>query len=306
MSESLAIIQRPLYEPISLNDARLQLGLGPIEFSTRESEAIYANKLRPFISAARYACEAHTRRAFITQAWVARLDTFPGHELRYEWNGYPQINIPNPPFQSVISLQYIDVAGNLQVLTQDTTYGTNPLNPEYGYQLERGSDSEPARVLPPFARPWPPTRMVPSNVMLKFRCGFGGPITVSIAADSALLTVNGGYPTSFNFDDAPLLPTETGLPISIPGAGPAVNEVPQTLDTFIASVNPANGQATLATAATTSVSNVQAWAGLRVPEDIVTAIKFTVEHFYDKGCDGEDNLPSLAKGLLRPWRNFVS
>jgi hypothetical protein len=312
---SIALIQGPVAEPITLNDVKLQLGFGPMQDSDRAASSILNEKLRGFIIAARQDCENWCNRAFMTQAWILRRDSFPGHNLRYEWNGYPQIELPKPPFQSVQSFTYIDVAGTPQTLTQDTTYGTNPLNPEYGYQLERGSETQPGRLLPPFARPWPPTRMVPANVMVQFRCGYGGPITCSIEEASGLLTVSGGYPQAFDFDDAPLLPGETGLPIFIPGAGSptgyAINPatglpVQGALATFIASVNPTNGQATLATPATATVTNVPGWAGQPLPNVITTAIKLLVEFYYEHGGCEDAPMPRVIESLLEPYRNFVS
>ena len=312
---SIALIAGPIAEPITLSDLKLQLGFGPMQDSDRAAAQILDQKLRGFIVAARQDCENWCNRAFLTQTWILRRDSFPGHNYRYEWNSYPQIELSKPPFQSVVSFKYIDVSGTPQTLTQDTTYGTNPLNPEYGYQLERGSETQSARLLPPFARPWPPTRMVPANIIVQFRCGYGGPIVCSMTEDSPLLTVTGGAPTSFNFDDAPLLPGETGLPIWIPGAGPASGytvspvtglPVQAALNTNIASVNPANGVATLAANAAATVTNVTGWAGSPVPAVITTAIKMLAEFYYETGGKQDEELPRVVTSLLEPYRNFVS
>jgi hypothetical protein len=312
---SIAIIQGPVAEPVTLNDVKLQLGFGPMQDSDRAASQILNDKLRGYIVAARQDCENWTNRVFITQSWKLLRDSFPGHNLRYEWNGYPEIELPKPPFQSVLSFTYIDVSGTPQTLTQDTTYGTNPLNPEYGYQLERGSETQPGRLMPPFARPWPPTRMVPGNVIVCFRCGYGGPITASMTEGSAALTVTGGAPLTFDFDDAPLLPGETGLPIYVPGAGALTASVisPFTglpvqgaLATNIASVNPSTGQATLAAGASATVSNVPGWAGYPVPAVITTAIKMLVERYYESGGAQPDIANTAVEGLLEPYRNFVS
>ena len=246
--EDIVLIAPPPIEPITLAEAKLQLGFGPVEDSDRLASQILADRLRPFIIAARTACENYTRRASSRRRGCsARLVSW--QNFRYEWNGYPQIDLPKPPFQSITFFQYVDVSGTLQTLTQDTTYGANPQFPQYGYQLDPGSETQPARLISPFARPWPPTRMVPNNVLIQFRCGYGGPLTVSLAANSAAVTVQGGY--VFNPGDAPLLTGDTGLPVSVPGAG----EGGATLVTNIASVD-ANGNATLATAASTAVTNV--------------------------------------------------
>lgn len=299
---SIQLIQGPVAEPVTLSEVKLQLGFGPMQDSDRTASQILDQKLRAFIIAARQDCENWTNRVFVTQIWQLLRDSFPGHNLRYEWNGYPEIELSKPPFQSVISFGYIDVAGTPQTLTQDTSYGANPANPEYGYQLERGSETQPGRLLPPFARPWPPTRMVPGNVIVRFRCGYGGPITASMTEGSAVLTVTAGAPLTFDFDDAPLLPGETGLPISVPGAGPNGG----MLNTFIASVNPVNGQATLATAATATVSNVPGWAGAQIPAVITTAIKLLVEFYYEHGGCEDVPMPRVIRALLEPYRNLVS
>jgi hypothetical protein len=315
MSESIALISGPVAEPITLNDLKLQLGFGPMQDSDRAASQILNDKLRAFIIAARQDCENWCNRVFLTQTWCLRRDSFPGHNLRYEWQGYPQIDLSKPPLQSVVSFQYIDVSGAPQTLTQDTTYGTNPANPQYGYQLERGSETQPGRLLPPFARPWPPTRMVPANVIVTFRCGYGGPITCSMTAGSALLTVTGGAPLKFDADDAPMLPGETGLPIFISGAGAVTstgispfNNQPVTgaLSTTIASVNPVNGQATLAAPAVATVTNVPGWAGSPVPAVITTAIKMLAEHYYENGGAQDCDLPRVVEALLDPYRNLVA
>jgi uncharacterized phiE125 gp8 family phage protein len=294
----VVLIQPPAIEPITLAEAKLQLGFGPMQDSDRAASQILNDKLRAFIIAARQDCENYTRRAFITQRWLLRRDSFPGHNLRYEWNGYPQIELPKPPFQSVDFVNYVDVSGAVQALTIDTSYGTNPANPEYGYQLDRGSETQAARLLPPFARPWPPTRMVPANVIVQFRCGYGGPITASMTVGSAVLTVAGGV--TWNPDDAPLLTGDTGLPISVPGAGPSG----ATLNTFIASVDD-DGNATLATAASTMVTSVAGWAGVPVPEAIRAAIKMIVEFYYEHGGAQDADLPRVVEALLDPYRNLV-
>jgi hypothetical protein len=294
---SIALITAPMVEPVTLAEAKLQCGFGPVEDSTREASSILNDKLRGFIAAARQACENYTRSVYITQRWLLRSDAFPGLSARYEKLGYPQIDLSPPPFQSVDFFKYVDVAGNVQALTIDATYGTNPTNPQYGYQLERGSETQAGRLLPPFARPWPPTRMVPSNVMVQFRCGFGGPITVSTAASSAALTAS----VAFNPDDAPLIAGDTGLPISIPGAG--VNGA--ALNTFIAAVD-VSGNATLRDAAAATVASVTAWAGRPVPEPIRTAIKMTVEHYYNHGGSEDVPLPRVITSQLEPYRNLVA
>src|SRR5580704_14800386 len=112
--EDIVLIAPPPIEPITLAEAKLQLGFGAVEDSDRLSQQQIADRLRPFITAARQACEDYTRRAFIARVVLLKRDSFPGKDFRYERNGYPQIDLPLPPFQSLQWFQYVDVSGALQ------------------------------------------------------------------------------------------------------------------------------------------------------------------------------------------------
>ena len=300
---SVFLVTPPDIEPITLAEAKLQCGFGPMEDSDRAASLILSDKLRGFMLAARQAIENHTQRAFITQRWQLVLDGFPGRSIRYQSNGYPQIELPKPPFQSVDSFQYIATDGSLQALALDASYGTDPLAPTWAYQLERGSETQPGRLLSSYPRIFPPTRLVPGNVIVRFRCGYGCPITATIAADSAVLSIaaTGVLAKGFNPDDAPTMAGETGLPISIPGAGANGS----TLNTFIAAVD-MSGNATLADQAQTAVAGVVGWAGRPVPEPIRNAIKMLVECYYDQGYAQTDELPPAVAAMLKPYLNWVS
>ena len=174
--EDAVQIAFPVAEPVTLNDVKLQLGFGPMQDSDRAASQILNDKLRAFIVAARQACENFTRRAFITQTWLLRMSGFPGKDWRYNWNGYPVIQFPKPPFQSVDFVNYVDTFGDVQALPLDTTYGNAA--PQYGYQLSRGSETAPGRIYSSWARPWPPTRMVPSNVMVHSAAAMAVPLLV--------------------------------------------------------------------------------------------------------------------------------
>jgi hypothetical protein len=287
------LIAPPLSEPVTLAEVKLQLGFGPIEDQTRESESILSNKLRPFILAARRECESYCRRAFITQRWLQRMDGWPGKNARYNWNGYPAAALEKPPFQSIDFMKYVDVAGQVQDLPLDTTYGNG--SPQYGYQLWRGSETAKALIYSSWSRPWPPVRMVPSNVMVQFRCGYGQPITCSMTNGSAALAVAGGI--TFNADDAPLLTGDTGLRIKVSGAGADGGD----LNTFIAAVDPVTGAATLKDQAQADVTSVAGWAGDPVPEEIRNAIKLLVEDYYNGGSQGGE-LPDVVKRNLGYYR----
>ena len=293
----IVLITPPPIEPVTLDEAKRQCGFGPIEDSDRAASQILADDLRGYIKDAREHIENWTRRALITQTWAAKCDSFPGRDYRYLPQGYAAFKIPKPPVQSIYSFQYIDVSGTLQTLLQDTTYGVSITEPQYGYQFIRGSETQGGQLIVSYPRIWPPTRMVPANVLIKFRCGYGGPLTVSTTASSAVISG-----PKFNPDDAPLLPLETGLAVSIPGAGASG----VTLNTNIASVD-GSGNATLAIAASTAVTGVTGWFGDPVPGVITRAIKLMVQYYYEQ-AEGylREDLETAACNLVNEYRNFVS
>lgn len=297
MTEDVVLITRPPIEPITLDEAKRQCGFGPEQDSDRAASQILADDLRGYIGDAREHMENYLRRVFITQTWAMKADSFPGRSFLYVPDGYAAFEIPKPPVQSIYSFQYIDVAGTLQTLLQDTTYGTSITEPQYGYQFVRGSETQPGRLIVSYPRIWPPTRRVPANVLIKFRCGYGGPLVVSMEQNSAV--VQG--PT-FNPDDAPLLPLETGQAVSIPGAGAAG----AMLETNIASVD-GQGNATLASPALTAVTGVTAWFGDPVPKVITRAVKLMTQFFYEQACGNlRTDLQDTAELISSPYRNLVS
>lgn len=285
---SLVLIAPPASEPVSLAEIRSQLDLGPWEDSDHVTAAIRAARLRGMITAARTACEDYLRQTLITQTWELRLDGFPGFNTRYNRDGYPQIWIPKPPFQSVVSFQYVDVGGVLQTMALDSTYGVN--DPTfYSYQLDPGSQTIPARVLPAYARPWPPTRLVANNVILRFIAGYGGPLTLSMTQGSAAIT------------GATFLGTDVGRPLSVPSAGASGT----ALSTSIASVDE-GGNGTAAAAAATTATNVQAYLGIPVPGPILMAIRLLTQFYYEQGGAADAPLPRVVCTLLDPYRNLIA
>lgn len=290
--EPLRLITGPTAEPVSLAQFKLLLRVNSAD---KSRDSIF----ELFLYSAREKIEALCRIALITQTWLWRLDSFPSVPLRYDRNGYPQILLPKPPFQSIKSFVYVDVSGAVQTLTRDPSYGVNLAAPFYGYQLEPGGGIMPAGLTPPWARPWPPQRMVPANVTIQFRAGYGGPLTVTMTEGSAVLTVAGGF--TFNPDDAAEITGDTGIPISIPGAGAA--GVP--LVTNVASVS--SGVATLAAPAATAVAGVSAWLGNPVPYRLQVAILFLAQYYNENGGVVDSVPPRVVDSLANSgFKNLVS
>ena len=294
--EPLRLITPPTAEPVALADFKNILRIPAMDTS-------WDSTLNIFLKAAREACENYCRIALVTQTWLARLDSFPSVPLRYDRNGYPQILLPKPPFQSIDSISYVDTSGAVQALTRDPSYGVNLAAPFYGYQLEPGGGIMPAAITPPWARPWPPQRMVPANVTIQFRSGYGGPLTVSMSANSAVLSSPG---FTFNPDDAPQITGDTGTLISIPGAGTVVGGEATALVTNVASVDN-EGNATLATAATATVSSANAWLGAPIPFSLQMAIFMQAQFYFEQGAVSDQMEPRVINSLRNGgYRNLVS
>lgn len=167
--DDVVLITPPASEPITVQNLKDHAKIFTAVDDTYISTFI--------IPAARMAVEDEMRRVLITQTWLLKRDSFPGFDPRYESNYYPTILLPKPPAQKIISFTYVDVAGVTQTLTEAGPDGVMPLvggaDPFYGYQFDRGSETQPGRLIPPWARPWPPARRIPSAVQIQFQAGFG-------------------------------------------------------------------------------------------------------------------------------------
>lgn len=155
------LITPPAAEPVTLADLKLQCGLSPVEDTDHVKELANAQQLRRFIRGARTMCENTTRRAFLTQTWKMLLDGWPRIDGHYQNHGHHPVLLPKQPFQSLVAFTYVDTQGITQLMS------------DWGYQLDPGSDSQPARLNPPWLMPWPPTRLIPNNISITFICGYG-------------------------------------------------------------------------------------------------------------------------------------
>ncbi len=159
---SLLQVTPPIEEPISVADAMAHL-----------RQSVPDPTIPGFIAAARAACENYMHRVVITQTWQYFRDGWPPFDRSYVQDGYPEIIVPKPPFQSMNWLKYVDLSGVLQTLVAAGSDGTPPVGAFWGYQLDPGGRTAPARLTPPYAVPWPPVRRIPNNVSMEFVCGYG-------------------------------------------------------------------------------------------------------------------------------------
>ena len=140
----LKIATAPAIEPVSLEEAKRQLGF-EVDTSRPDDELIVS-----LITAARQHCEAYLNRALITQTWDYYLDAFPAAS---------EIIIRKSPLQSVTYLKYKDADGTLQTWA-NTNYIVDIL-------------SEPGRIALANSISWPVTYDEIQAVQIRFICGYG-------------------------------------------------------------------------------------------------------------------------------------
>lgn len=154
----LQLITPAAQEPVSILEARQHLR---VDFD--DDDAL----ISVLISAARQAAETLTGRQFITARWKLVLDSFPGPSLMGVPAGVPftlpghAILLPKGPVQSVVAINYLDMAGVLQTM------------PVANYTQDLSC--EPARITPVFGQIWPIPLPQIGAVSVTFDAGYGAP-----------------------------------------------------------------------------------------------------------------------------------
>lgn len=155
----LQLITPPAEEPVSLAEAKLHLRV-----DVTDDDALIA----ALISAARQAAETITGRQFVTARWKLVLDAFPESRTG---TGNESCLLPGNailihkcPVQSVLSVQYLDMAGTLQTVSA------------LDYMIDTAC--EPARVTPVFGKAWPPSLPQIGAVTVTFDSGYGAASSV--------------------------------------------------------------------------------------------------------------------------------
>jgi len=110
--------------------------------------------------------ENYTRRALLTQTITAKYDGFE-----------PCFELERPILQSVISISYVDTAGDTQVVD----------SAEYTVDIT----STPARILPSYGYSWPTTRNVVNAVTIVYVAGYTAANLVPKQIRQALLLLIG-------------------------------------------------------------------------------------------------------------------
>ena len=152
----LQLVTPSTQEPVSLIDVKLHLR---VDFD--EDDTLIAS----LISAARQAAETLTGRQFTTARWKQVLDCFPGPSLMgvpagqaFSLPGHA-ILLPKCPVQSVVSINYLDMASVLQTMPAST------------YTADAAC--EPARITPVFGQIWPICLPQIGAVWVTFDAGYG-------------------------------------------------------------------------------------------------------------------------------------
>lgn len=154
MPFSLIQITDPSHEPISVADAKDYLRI-----DSTDQDAVIGG----LITAARIEVEEYTRRVMVNHQFKLSFDRFPGSwPFSYGFGSsllspYREIHIPLCPLVSIDSFKMIDM--NTGELT------------DVEYQVS--TDSEPARLQPPYGQAWPIARWVLDAGQITFTAGYG-------------------------------------------------------------------------------------------------------------------------------------
>lgn len=152
----LQLVIPPAGEPVTLLEAKQHLRV-----DVDDDDALIGS----LIAAARQAAETITGRQLMTARWKLVLDAFPGATFMHAGTG-ATFSLPSHavllakcPVQSVLSIEYLDMNGNLQTM------------PMADYVLDAAC--EPARLSPVFGKSWPPTLPQIGAVTVTFDAGYG-------------------------------------------------------------------------------------------------------------------------------------
>lgn len=153
----------PASEPVTISDfeAQKKLTLDGSEY----------DKVTGFLVAAREACEAFTRRAFIAQTWVASFDAMNGVSGNDFWmlDGVncqtvlmiPRvIELPRPPLVSVDSIEYYSDGSDTPTTFPSSLYQVSMIGNRGRVMLRTGS------VWPSGLRPM-------DSIVITYTCGYG-------------------------------------------------------------------------------------------------------------------------------------
>ena len=158
---ALVLVTGPATEPVSKAEAKLHLRVD----GTDDDDHIDA-----LIVSARMHVEAILRRALITQTWKLVLDSWPTEIVKFA----------KPPLASVVSVTYLDEAGESQTFAAGN------------YIVDTAS--EPGRLILAKNASWPSEELYPLGaVRIEYTAGYGDAEDVPQAYKQAMLLLIGHF-----------------------------------------------------------------------------------------------------------------
>jgi uncharacterized phiE125 gp8 family phage protein len=160
----LQLMTPPTAEPLTLAEAKLHLRVDI------DDDDVLIGAL---ISAARDYGQGETRKQMVSACWKQVLDSFPGPSLIGIPYGRPftmpghAIYLERSPVIRVVSIQYLDMAGDVQTMS-DTDYTVD-------------YSSDPVRITPVFGKIWPIPLPQIGAVWVNFDAGFAAPVKFDVA-----------------------------------------------------------------------------------------------------------------------------
>lgn len=143
----LHLVEGPAEEPLSLATAKVHLRRGNVS----ADDAL----IKALTKSARERAEQATARALLTQTWDLVLDRWPCEDY---------IEIPLPPLQRVAFVKYVNTAGTLTTLTEDT---------HYVVKTYAGPRCKSGRVGLVYGQTWPSTYGQIGDITIRFVAGYG-------------------------------------------------------------------------------------------------------------------------------------
>lgn len=161
---ALHLVTPPSREPLAIAALRDHL---------RISDSVEDGTLERLARVVRSRCERATRRALLTQTWDLYLDQWP------TWDGYHGgrtfepvntllpaggfVELPKAPLQSIVSVQYVDLAGTTQAWDSANYLVDTPA----GDYCRRG------RLSLGWVKVWPIVRPTINSIRIRLVAGYG-------------------------------------------------------------------------------------------------------------------------------------
>lgn len=143
---ALKLITAPAAEPVSLAEAKAQMGIATADTA---HDAVITRR----ITEAREFAEIYCDRAFITQTWELALDAFP----------YAEIKLDKCPVSSITSVKYMDTS-SVETTIDAANYSLDDYGPQHW-------------LLPAYGYDWPNTLDAANAVKIRYVCGYGASST---------------------------------------------------------------------------------------------------------------------------------